>query len=177
MSGEFDERVRGLEADLRDLAAADADLDRDAEVAERTRIERSRTSLADRLRGATGPVDVLALGGTHRRGEVLEVGDGWALLSDAMTAGSEHLVRIAAVLTVRGLSRPSASPDSLLAPRGLASVLRAWCRDRAQVRVALVDGTHVGGRADAAYADHLDVVDVSGEIVSVRYDAVAVASR
>jgi len=177
MPEDFDERVRALEAELRDVAAADADLERDAEVAERTRIERSRLDLADRFRGCTGTVDVVAVGGTHRRGEVADVGDGWVVLADPMTAGTEHLVRLDAVVSVRGLGRPAPLPPSPVPPQSLASVLRTWCRDRAQVRLALVDGSHVAGRADAAYADHVDVVDLSGELASVPYAALSVATR
>ena len=58
-----EDRVRALEDELRDLAAAEADLERDAEVAERTRIERSALTLADRLRAATAPVEVTTAGG------------------------------------------------------------------------------------------------------------------
>ena len=176
MAEEFEERVRALEAELHDLASADADLERDAEVAERTRIERSAVTLEDRLRGAAGRVDLVVLGGGRARGAVVEVGEGWVLLADHAASGSEHLVRLAAVLTARGLGR-SVLWSSPIPQRSLLSVLRSWCRDRAQVRLSLVDGSTVVGRADAAYADHLDVVDAAGELVSVPYAALAVAAR
>jgi hypothetical protein len=177
MTGEFEERVRALEAELHDLASADADLERDAEVAERTRIERSGVALEDRFRGTGAPVELLALGGARGRGVVAEVGDGWVLLSDPVAAGSEHLVRLAAVVTARGLGRPSVPRSSPIPERSLRSVLRSWCRDRAQVRLSLVDGSTVVGRADAAYADHLDVVEAAGVLVTVPFAALAVATR
>jgi hypothetical protein len=177
MVEEFEERVRALEAELHDLAAADADLERDAEVAERTRIERSRISLVDRLRGGAGAVDVVVVGGAHRRGQVSDVGDGWGVLTDPLDAAAQHLVRLDAVVSVRRLGRAAPTRDSVLPATSLASVLRTWCRDRAAVRIALVDGSHVGGRADAAYADHLDVVDLSGETVSVPFTALAIVTR
>ena len=177
MSAEFEARARALEAELHDLAAADADLERDAEVAERTRIERAHASLADRVRGATGRLDVLTRGGSRVGGEVAEVGADWMLLAEPSSAGAEHVVPFAAVVTVRGLGRASALPASAVALRSVASVLRSWCRDRAQVRLVLADGASMVGRADAAYADHLDVVGLDGDPVSVPYTALAIITR
>ncbi|MGD9957615.1 MAG: hypothetical protein AB7V23_16255, partial [Candidatus Nanopelagicales bacterium] len=98
--------VRALEADLVALAAADADLERDAEVAERTRIERSRLALADRLRAAPGHVHVRARGGAEAHGPVLEVGDGCVVVGHLAPGRAapteEHLLVHDAVLTVSG---------------------------------------------------------------------------
>jgi hypothetical protein len=177
VTGEFEERVRALEAELHELASADADLERDAEVAERTRIERSSVALGDRFRGAAARVELVTLGGGRAHGAVAEVGEGWVLLSDPAASGAEHLVRLVSVVTARGLGRPSVPSSSPIPLRSLVSVVRSWCRDRAQVRIALVDGATLVGRADAAYADHLDVVDSAGELVSVPYVSLAVATR
>jgi hypothetical protein len=176
-----DRVVRALEDELRDLAAADADLERDAEVAERTRIERSALTLADRLRGARSPVELATRGGGRHAGAVAEVGDGWALLAHvppgARTPTAEHLVALAAVVAVRGLGRPLVRDEGRLPERSLGSVLRAWCRDRSQVSVLLTEGEVVAGLASAAYADHLELSTGGGATVALPYAAMAVVSR
>ena len=177
--------VAGLEADLVALAAAEADLERDAEVAERTRIERSSITLVDRLRGARGLVEVSTLGGGRRTGLVSEVGDGWVLLGSAplgsapsgrSTASAEHLVVLSSVVAVRGLGRVVASAGPVR-PRSLASVLRGWCRDRSVVSVLATDGSAVTGLASAAYADHLELSTGGGATTVVPFAAIAVVSR
>ena len=172
--------VAGLEADLVALAAAEADLERDAEVAERTRIERSSISLVDRLRGARSPIEVTMLGGARCSGLVAEVGDGWVLLGDVppgqRSPTAEHLVVLGAVVSVRGLGRVVASAGPVR-PRSMASVLRAWCRDRSVVSVLTSDATAVPGLASAAYADHLELSTGGGATVVVPFPAIAVVSR
>lgn len=171
--------VAGLEADLRALAAADADLERDAEVAERTRIERAAVSLAERLAAATGSLELTVVGGARQRGTVADVGEGWVLLASAPQQGSaagEHLVRLGAVMVVRGLERARSAPHGGLPPRSLASVLRSWCRDRADVAVLLLDGRTVVGRASASYADHMEIGTDVGP-VALPFEAVAVVTR
>jgi hypothetical protein len=176
-----DERVRALEAELRDLAAADADLERDAEVAERTRIERAALTLADRLRGAHAPVELATRGGWRHAGSVTEVGDGWVLLAHVppgtRVATAEHLVPLAALVGVRGLGRPLVRAEGRPPERTLGSVLRSWCRDRSSVSVALVEGEVVAGLASAAYADHLELSTGGGATVALPYSAIAVVSR
>lgn len=165
--------VSALEADLSALAAADADLERDTEVAERTRVERASISLADRLRGATGRVGLVLRGGAHPSGTVEDVGDGWVLV---LGPRGESLVTLCAVLTVTGLGRAArfAGP---LDERSITSVLRGWCRDRSEAALHLVDGTTVRGVVAAAYADHVDVTTECGVPVAVPLEAVAVVTR
>lgn len=173
--------VQALETELRLLAAAETDLERDAEVAERTRIERAALTLADRLRGAHGPVEAATRGGGRHAGTVVDVGDGWVLLAHvppgAAAATGSHLVRLPAVLAVRGLGRPLVREEGRLPDRSLGSVLRAWCRDRAEVSVALVEGDVLAGLASAAYADHLEISTGGGATVAVPYAAISAVSR
>jgi molybdopterin-binding protein len=56
-------------------------------------------------------------------------------------------------------------------------VLRAWCRDRSDVSVSLVDGELVTGVASAVYADHLELSTGGGATVVVPWEAMAVVSR
>ena len=176
-----EDRVRALEDELRDLAAAEADLERDAEVAERTRIERSALTLADRLRGAHGPMEIATRGGGRHAGRVQEVGDGWAVVEHvppgSRVVAAEHLVVLAAAVAVRGLGRPLVRDEGRLPERTLGSVLRAWCRDRSHVSVLLVEGDVVAGLASAAYADHLELSTGGGATVALPYAAIAVVSR
>ena len=176
MSEEHDP-VAALEADLAALAAAEADLERDAEAAERTRIERAGIGLADRLRAARVPVRVTVLGGAAVAGLVAEVGADAVLLRPSVAGPVEHhLVRLAAITDVGGLTRGAAEPRGRLRPRSTAALLRAWCRDRAAVSVALVDGSVRTGLAGAAYGDHLDLLTATGPTV-LPYAALAVVSR
>jgi hypothetical protein len=173
--------VSSLEADLRALAAADADLERDAEIAERTRIERSTITLRDRLRGCHGPVEVTTSAGSSHAGRVGEVGNDWVTLQHVppgqhvMTA--EHLVLLSAVLAVRGLGRSMTAHVSPIPERSARAVLRDWCRDRSEISALLVDGTVVTGLASATFADHLEISTGGGATVSLPCTALAVISR
>jgi hypothetical protein len=181
VTSEPQDRVAALEAELRDLAAADADLERDAEVAERTRIERSALTLADRLRGAHGPIELATRAGGHHAGTVVEVGDGWVLLArldpGRRVVSAEHVVAITSMVSVRGLGRALVRDEGGIPSRSLGSVLRQWCRDRSSVSVTDVDGGVVTGLASAAYADHLELSTGGGATVVVPYDAIAMVSR
>ncbi len=176
-----DDMVAALEAELAALAAADRDLERDAEVAERTRMERTAVSLRDRLRAASRPVEVATRDGSRHSGSVREVGADWVLLapeSPGQRRGSaEHVVALPAVVALRGLGRATRPPASTLPPRPLASVLRAWCRDRSDVAVVLADGSVLTGLASAMFADHLELSTGGGETVVVPTSAIAVVSR
>jgi hypothetical protein len=169
--------VAALEADLAALAAADADLERDAEAAERTRIERAALTLGDRLRAAQAPVRLAVLGGGSLLGLVEEVGADAVLLRPPVSGRhDQHLVRLDAVTEVAGLERGALAPRGRVRPRSTTALLRSWCRDRATVSVALVDGSVRSGLAGAAYADHLDLLTPSGA-VALPYRAIAVVSR
>lgn len=176
-----DDRVRALEDELRDLSAAEADLERDADVAERTRIERSKLTLLDRLRGARGPVELTTRGSGRHAGAVADTGEGWVVLEHvppgARAATAEHLVVLGSVIAVRGLGRPLVRDEGGLPERSLGSVLRAWCRDRSAVSVLLVEGDVVSGLASAAYADHLELSTGGGATLALPYAAIAVVSR
>ena len=61
-------RLADLEADLMALAAADDDLERDAEIAERIRIERAGVTWSARLRATHDSVVVRSIAGDARLG-------------------------------------------------------------------------------------------------------------
>lgn len=152
------------------------------EVGERTRAERARVLLADRVRAARGePVTVVVRGGGLVRGRVADAGLTWLLLDDG---AREHLVPSTAVVGVTGLPDHVAPPAGAVLRRlGMGHVLRALARDRAVVRVA-AGGATVSGRVDAVGADHLDLALVhpdslrpTGERRAVPVAALDVVSR
>lgn len=181
MGEPYPDLVAALEADLAALSAADADLERDAEAAERTRIERGEITLRDRMRGARGRVEVATRGGGVHSGRVGDVGVDWVLVEHvprgqhAVTA--EHLVLLDAVLAVRGLGRTVLPHRSAVPERSVRSVLRGWCRDRSEVSVLLVDGSVTTGLASATFADHLELSTGGGATVALPLPAIAVVSR
>src|SRR3954467_3700263 len=135
----WDELFADLEAQAEALRAAE----RDTEVAELTRLETSRLSLASRLGPAAGTaVRIRCLGGTMLSGRLSGCGPGWLLLDEG--AGREALLAAAAVTSVAGLGRWSGSPGTAVA-LGLGSVLRAVARDRSVLRVGLTDATVLDG--------------------------------
>lgn len=124
------------------------------EVDERTRAERARVLLPDRLRAAVGrEVTVMVRSGHQVSGVVLDAGLTWVLLDD----GREHLVPVPAMVGVAGLPDLVAPPAGAVLRRlGLGHALRGVARDRAVVRV-LAGGLVLRGRVDAVGADHLDL--------------------
>lgn len=142
--------------DLEARAAAQSRLELDAEVAERTRLERARITLGERVVGAMGArVSVRLRGGTVVRGRVEDSGDGWMLLVE--DSGRQVLVPVASVLGLSGLGRPR---DDTRARRfGLGSAVRGVSRDRRAVLVQDVDGGAVHGTIDVVGADALDLAE------------------
>lgn len=136
--------------------AARARLELDAEVAERTRIERARITFGERVAGSVGAeVTVHLRGGALVRGRVEDSGDGWVLVSEP--GGRQLLVPMLAVLGVSGLGRPR---DDTRARRfGLGSAVRGISRDRRAVVVHDVDGGTLHGTIDAVGADAFDIAE------------------
>lgn len=152
-----------LFADLEGQLAAEAARELDAEVADRTRRETARLRLVDRLRAAVEdgvPVTVAVSGlPAPAEGTVTGVGPDWVLVR---TAAGEVLVHLAAVGWLVGLGPRAVEPGSegpVEARFGLGPALRALARDRAHVRVVLVDGTAFGGTLDRVGADHVQLAE------------------
>lgn len=176
-----------------DLAAQQEQLERDEralEVAEHTRAERGQVRLLARLVAAEGRHLRLGVVGVGRVEAVLrDTGTDWLLLElgGAAAPGAEVIVPLAAVTTVEGLGRRTATEQEAGRRLGLTSALRAVSRDRAAVRVHDRWGDHLSGTVDAVLADHLDLArhadDVPrrpGEVrgsVSLPYEALAMVRR
>ena len=146
-----------LFADLESQLEGLTDAERDGEVAERTRIETGRLTLLDRLRGAAGhSVSLRCTGVGPCSGRLERVGRDWLLVVEA--TGAETLVPLQSVLGVGGLGRHSSTQVGTL-QLGLRSVLRGIVRDRAPVRLVLLDGTPVDGTLDRVGADFVEIAE------------------
>jgi hypothetical protein len=90
----------------------------------------------------------------------VDVGSDWLLLED--DHGRQHLVAMAALRAVAGLSRATAPPQPAGAVRGLLDLrraLRGLARDRAGVQVVLDDGAVLNGTLDRVGADYVELAE------------------
>lgn len=158
-----------LFADLEGQLAAHEQMTRDGEVAELTRAEQASIPLVDRLRAGIGSAVGLELGdGETVAGTLRSVASSWVLLEGRGARGAtEHLVPLAAVSGITGLSRQSAPSTSRLDALGLGTALRALQRDRARVVVRTLSGRPVG-RIARVGQDHLDLEETDRVPVRLR---------
>jgi hypothetical protein len=80
-------------------------------------------------------------------------------------AGSETVVRLAAVVSVAGLGSQASvagAEGEVGARLGLAYVLRGIARDRSDVVMSLTDGSTLTGRVDRVGADFIDIAIRAG---------------
>lgn len=181
MAAEGPTRWEVLFADLEAQLAAHEQVARDGEVAELTRAEQASITLTDRLRAAVGSPVGLELGdGETVAGTLRTVATSWVLLEGRGARGvTEHLVPVAAVGAVTGLSRQSVPSTSRLDALGLGSALRALQRDRARV-VVRTQGGQAAGRLARVGLDHLDLEETDRVPVRLRtvpFAAVRCVSR
>lgn len=130
------------------------------EVADRTRRERSRVGLAERLLGQrAGQVQLVLRGGYEVVGPVVGVGDGWVLIRGERRTAA--LVPLAAVELARGLTAATAAGSSVARAKrfGLGFALRALSRDRATVVLGTVGGRWLTGTIDAVGADWIELAE------------------
>jgi hypothetical protein len=155
----WDDLFADLEAQAQALSVAD----RDAEVAELTRLETSRLELASRLRPALGAaVRVRCLGGMALAGRLSAIGTGWVLLDE--DAGREAFIAIAAVVSIAGLGRLAVPGPVLDARLGIGRALRGLARDRSVLRACLTDSAVLDGTLDRVGADFVEfAVHAAGE--------------
>jgi hypothetical protein len=169
-----------LFADLEGQASQLLAAERGVEVEERARIEASQIGLIDRLRTAVGnPIMLRCRGGVTVSGSIRRVSLQWLLIAE--DAGREAVVPIAAIVSVSGLGRLSAVPNTMgqvESRLGIRHALRGIARDRSAVRILLADSIVIDGTVDRVGADFIEVaVHAPGELRrrgEVR-DVVAVA--
>lgn len=164
----WDDLFTDLEAQFDALQAAELA----GEVADRTRRERARIRLVDRLRATRGAtVTIRVGGGLALSGRVERVGPDWLLLSDSAGEGAsegagdgagEIVLPATALRWIAGLSARADDPavDGVVAARlDLSYLLRGIARDRAVVTLTLTDGGQLSGTIDRVGSDHLDIAD------------------
>lgn len=143
----WERSVLALLDDLEQQAEGLHLVERDLEVADRTRAEYARVGLASRLHAVAGrPVRLTLLGGLSLTGTVPRTGADWLLLTD--TTGREWIVRQGALAVLQGASS-RAVPDGalgVLRRLSLRSVLRRLAEEDADCLLHLVDGSRLEGR-------------------------------
>lgn len=179
----------GLFADLEAQADALEVAERAGEVTERARIETARLRLLDRLRAGVGlSLGLSCLGAVELRGQLRRVGPDWVLIDEG--GGRETVIVLAAVTRVSGLGRLAGVPDSegvVESRLGLPYALRMLARDRAAVRLHLIDATVLDGTLDRIGADFAELAahppaearrrSQVREVVAVPLSAVAAVRR
>lgn len=153
----WDQRLAALFEDLEQQAEGLHLLERDAEVAERTRAEYARVDFLARLHASLDLTLVLDVEGVGPvEGRLTRAGTDWCLLET--DAGQGWVIRTAAVVRARGLSPRAVAEQArgAAARLGLRSVLRGLAEGRDPVLVRLCDGSQlraVLGRVGADFAE------------------------
>ncbi|HEV7194196.1 MAG TPA: hypothetical protein VGN35_13435 [Jatrophihabitantaceae bacterium] len=175
-----------------DLEARAEELDRSeraVEIAERSRIEAGRLTIAGRLAAATGSqLRIRVAGGATASGRLQRSGPGWFLLDAG--GGHEWVLATGAVLSIVGCGRWSGSVEDrgVRTDRlGIRHVLRAIATDRSAATIHLVDGSAISGTIDRVGQDFLDVAlhgdgearrrDLVHGAALVHHDAIAMIRR
>ncbi|ADU49004.1 hypothetical protein Intca_2498 [Intrasporangium calvum DSM 43043] len=160
--GEGKVRWERLFADLEARHSAEAALERDVEVADRTRRERAQVGLHARLLANVGGPEIsLRVAGAAPGGAVagvlVDVGPDWLLLAESRR--HSLLVPLPAVRGVVGLVGGAQEPTLVARRFTLAAALRGLSRGRVPLEVTAVDGWTVTGTIDAVGADHVDLAE------------------
>lgn len=152
-------RWEQLFTDLEQEYEAAMALELDAEVAERSRAERGRIGIADRLRAHHGhPVQLDVQGAGAVQGTLLDSGLDWVLVAEPR--GVRCLVPTDRLVTVAGLGRRAGDPllvSKVDARFDLRLTLRRLARSRSGVSVLLTSGRQLDGTIDRVGADHVDL--------------------
>lgn len=145
--------------DLEARLAAEEALERQAEVADRTRRERAQLELAQRLAAArqAGAITAQVAGLGRVTANVLDVGADWLLLGTSPERGA--LVPLAALRWVSGLTGRLTAMPAVTRGFTLGAALRAVSRDRAPVAIVDLDGHRATGTIDAVGQDALELAE------------------
>lgn len=156
-------RWQDLFDDLEGRLRAAERQERLAEAGERTRIERSRVTLSDRIAASTGRTLTVSTPAGPVHGELADVGRDWMVIEEQGRRSA--LVPLAQVTSVVGLA-PRGDDDRGMGRRfGLGHALRAISRDRAPVAVHDRAGGLSTGTIDVVGADYLELAEHPADAV------------
>lgn len=160
----WDRSLLDLFEDLEQQAQGLHLLERDAEVADRSRAEYAQVELVSRLHASVGGRVVLGLAGVGIvDGLLARVGADWCLVQTGKER--EWVVRVAAVRRARGLSPRAVSEVArpAVARLGFGSVLRGIAEARASSVLHHLDGSQTQGRLGRVGADFAELFPVDQE--------------
>ncbi|WP_310525704.1 hypothetical protein [Nocardioides sp.] len=174
----WDEQLFALFDDLEGQATALFDLERDAELIDRSRAEYHRVTLDSRLMASVGHRLVLTVAGVGRvEGELQRMGLGWCLVSGH---AQDWIVRTARIQVVQGASARSV-PEVAWSPLhelGVSSALRRLAASQVRCVVHLVEGGQLESVVRRVGSDFVEISTPSQERELIAYDAIsAVQSR
>lgn len=150
----FDRLFRDIDAEF----AADEAAARTDEVVERTRYERGRLQLADRLRASRGRAVRWSLRDVGvREAAPLEVGSDWVMAEDR--DGRVLLIPLACIAWIAGLTREAVTrpPSPVHDARDLRMVLGRLGRDRARLRLHVGEAAPLHAVVQYAGKDYVEV--------------------
>ena len=154
---EWGHRWARLFDDLEAASQAQAHRELDSEIADRTRRERARIPLIERLCAHRGAhLQLRLVGGARANGTLVDVGVDWLALAPSASRGL--VVPLGAVASASGLtarSEAGASARRFL----LGSALREISRDRLPAQVTDRFGSSYTGTIDVVGADFLDLAE------------------
>ncbi len=171
----WERSVLALIDDLEQQAEGLHLVERDLEVADRTRAEYARVTLASRLHALAGrPVRLRLLGGIALAGTVTRTGLDWLLVEDDVARA--WIVRHAAVAVLQGASARAVPHDALgvLRRLPLRAVLRRLADEDTDCLLHLVDGSRVEGRLLRLGEDFVEL-RLAGDLTAEGYDVVPLA--
>lgn len=174
----WDEQLFALFDNLEGQAAALFELERDAELVDRSRAAYHQVTLDSRLVASVGTVVTLEVRGAGRiEGELQRVGSGWCLVSGH---AQDWIVRTACVQVVHGASERSV-PEVAWSPLhklGVASTLRRLAESQVRCVLHVVDGSQHEAVVSRVGADFVEILSPAGVRVLIAYEALsAVQSR
>ncbi len=169
----WDEDLFAVLDDLEQQAEALYAVERDAELADRSRAEYGAVTLASRLMASLDTELTLGVAGVGRlTGTLRRVSKGWLLLG---SSGSEWVVPLPAVTSVGGASARSV-PEVAWSPvtrLGLGSALRRLSEAAEPCVVHLVDGAVHEARVGRVGADFVELAVGEGRVELVPHACLA----
>lgn len=169
----WEEKLFEVLEDLEQQAEGLYDVERGAEIADRSRSEYQQVSLASRLMASIDrevSLDVLGVGTIH--GNLERVATGWCLVRGP---AQDWVVNLAALAGMRGASERSVPEVAwpAVARLGLGSALRRLADSGERCVLHLVDGSRHEGAPSRVGADFVEVPVAAGRVVLVAFTALA----